>query len=104
MQVSLMPPQASVDRELKRIVTALRHVEDSLTWLAPLFDSRSLDGARSRQRRRRLPAARRAALKLQGQYLGLTRHLRPRQNARVKAVRAARGVSAAVVLARRLGR
>ena len=99
-----MPRPRSVGQELRRIVTAVRQVEDSLSRLAPLLDSGVLDGAPSRQRRRRLPTARRAALKLQGQYLGHMRHLRPRQKARVKALRAAKGVRAAVALAKRLGR
>ena len=97
-----MPRQPSVGRELERIVTAVRQLEDSLSRLAPLLDSDALDGAPPRQRRRRLPAARRAALKLQGQYLGHMRHLRPRQRARVKALRAAKGVRVAVALARRM--
>ena len=96
--------QASLGRELERIVTAVRQVDDSLGRLAPLLDSSALDGASSRQRRRRLPAGRRDALKLQGQYLGHMRHLGPRQKVRVKALRAVKGLRAAVALARRLGR
>ena len=99
-----MPRQPSIGREVKRIVTAVRQVDDSLGRLAPLLASDVLDGAPSRQRRRRLPGTRRVALRLQGQYLGHMRHLRPRQKARVKALRAAKGVRAAVALAKRLGR
>jgi len=98
-----MPRQPSVSRELSRIARVVREVEQSLSRLAPLLDSGQRERRPSRRGRRRLPVARRAALKLQGQYLGHMRHLRPRQKARVKALRAAKGVRAAVALARRLG-
>jgi len=97
-----MPRQPSVGRELSRIATALREVEQCLGRLVPFLDSGHRDKGPSGQRRRRLPAARRAALKLQGQYVGHMRHLRLRQKARVKALRESKGVRAAVALARRL--
>ncbi|MGE5126519.1 MAG: hypothetical protein ACM3PV_09510 [Betaproteobacteria bacterium] len=56
------------------------------------------------RRRLRLSPRRRAALKLQGQYMGYLRGLKPRQKARVKALAAAKGVRAAVGLARGLAR
>ena len=43
-----------------------------------------------------------AALQLQGRYMALVRTLKPRQKARVKALRAAKGVRAAIDLATRL--
>jgi len=52
----------------------------------------------------RLSAERRAALKLQGQYMGYLRGLKPRQKARVKAVRAVKGVKPAIAFARRLAK
>jgi hypothetical protein len=54
--------------------------------------------------RRKLSARRRAALKLQGQYIGHVRLLRPRQKAQVRAMRASKGVRAAIGLAQRLSR
>jgi hypothetical protein len=45
---------------------------------------------------------RRAELKLHGQYIGTIRGLEPRQRAKVKAIRAANGVRAAIAEARRL--
>jgi hypothetical protein len=51
----------------------------------------------------RLSPARRADLRLQGQYMGFTRSLRPRQKAQVKATREAKGIRAAIALAKRLG-
>jgi len=51
----------------------------------------------------KLTPARRAALKLQGQYIGYMRNLRPAQRTRVKAMRATKGVLAAIRLAKQLG-
>ena len=47
---------------------------------------------------------RRAALKLQGQYMGYLRNLKPRQKAEVKAVKVKKGILAAIAAARRLGK
>ncbi len=55
-------------------------------------------------RRRALTAKDHARLKLQGEYLGLMRHLPKSHHARVKALRAKRGYPPAIKLARRLMR
>lgn len=54
--------------------------------------------------RRALTAKDHARLKLQGEYLGLMRHLAKSHHARVKALRAKRGYPPAIKLARRLMR
>jgi hypothetical protein len=51
-----------------------------------------------------LSAARRAALKQQGRYMGYLRTLKSRQKAQVKALRSTKGVRAAISLAKRLAR
>jgi hypothetical protein len=56
------------------------------------------------KQRRALTAKDRARLKLQGEYLGLMRHLPKSHHARVKALRAKRGYPPAIKLARRLMR
>jgi hypothetical protein len=48
----------------------------------------------------RLTRARRAQLKLQGQYMGTIRGLKPAQKAKVKAVKERRGMEAAIRIAR----
>ena len=53
-------------------------------------------------RRRVLTAKDRARLKLQGEYLGLMRHLPRSHHSRVKALRARSGYPQAIKLARRL--
>jgi hypothetical protein len=56
-----------------------------------------------RQRRKlMLSPARRAALELQGQYMGCLRNLKPRQKAQVKALRARKSIRAAISEAKRL--
>jgi hypothetical protein len=52
--------------------------------------------------RRRLSAARRAALKLHGQYLGTVRPLSKAARAKVKAIREAKGIRAAIAAARKM--
>ncbi len=63
------------------------------------------DGGQARRTpRRKLSAKRRAALKLQGQYIGHIRSLKPRRKAQVKAMRERNGVRAAIALAQRLSK
>ncbi len=50
----------------------------------------------------KLSPRRRAALKLQGQYMGYIRNLKPREKARVKALKRTKGFRAAIRLAKRL--
>ncbi len=99
----------SIVRELKTIGTSLQSIQASLSRLAPAFDARSLalatevkDRAPIARRKLTLSPARRAALRLQGQYMGYTRGLKPAQKKRVKALAASKGVAVAVKLARRL--
>ena len=56
------------------------------------------------RKRRRLTAADRERLKVQGEYLGLVRHLSARNRAKVKELRARRGYGSAIRAARRLGK
>ena len=55
-------------------------------------------------RRRRFTAKDRSRLKLQGEYLGLMRHLPKAHHARIKKVRQAQGYRPAIRLARRLSK
>lgn len=55
-----------------------------------------------RGRKLKLSPKRRAALKLQGRYMGHIRTLSARQKAQVKTRRATKGLRAAITLARRL--
>ncbi len=92
-------------QEIQTIRTSLSSIDTALQHLLPMLQqsgpARSEPVAR-RQPKLKLSAARRAALKLQGQYMGYIRSLKPRQKARVRALRESKGVEAAIVLARKL--
>jgi hypothetical protein len=96
----------SIAREVLLIRRSLASVIRSLVRLAPALQAAAAAG-RGRpavpRRRLRLSPARRAALKLQGQYMGHLRTLPPGQKARVKAVRVQKGIRPAIALARKLG-
>ena len=101
----------STSPELRIIAASLQSIQAALGRLAPALDARrrSAGGDIPEQqpnskRKLKLSPARRAALKLQGQYMGYMRGLKPAQKKSVKALAAAKGVSAAVNLARRLAR
>jgi len=98
----------SVSREIAAIRRSLQSITTSLARLAPvlaqLADPQTRSGATNGSRPRpRLSAERRAALKLQGQYMGYLRNLKPRQKAQVKALRVSKGINPAIALARKLG-
>jgi hypothetical protein len=96
-----------VGRDLQSIRRSLASIVRALARLAPALQSLGRDPAPSpspSRRKLKLSPARRASLKLQGQYIGYMRTLRPRQRARVKVLRAAKGVVPAIRLARKLAR
>ncbi len=101
------PRGRSIGREIRAIRTSLSSIARAVQRLAPLLQAAAAVGPENSSRRRRrlrLSAGRRAALKLQGQYMGHLRSLKPRQKARVKALRAAKGVRPAIAFARRLAK
>ena len=100
-----MPKRRSIAREIRAIRRALTSISTALGRLAPLLEvgRRPVPEAPVRQGRKlKLSAERRAALKLQGQYMGYLRGPRPRQRSQVKTLRAAKGFGPAVTLAKKL--
>jgi len=95
---SFRPALRDIRRSLLSIVRALERLAPALEAAGrrPAAESR-------RGRKLKLSPERRASLKLQGQYMGQLRNLKPRQKSRVKALRAKRGVQSAIRLAMRLG-
>lgn len=85
--------------QLRQIRRSLAALERSLKTLAKTSD-RTAKAARPPRRRRPLTLKRRAQLKLQGQYLGLMRHLTARQKALVRAINEKKGYPAAINRAR----
>lgn len=57
-----------------------------------------------RQVKRRVSAARQAAWRIQGRYLGALRHLSAGERKKVAAIREKRGVGAAIAAARKIGK
>ena len=102
-----MPRKARsrTEHRVSRVRLALRDIERQLGKLvariSQLERRKSVGGSRKR-RAPTLSPRRRAALKLQGAYMGFMRQLGPRQKTRVKALKAAKGFPAAIALAKRL--
>ena len=98
-------------QEVRRATARLNKTNRTLGKLVRLVrkQSRTVRALQVRQarpqekRRLRLSPARRAALKVQGRYMGYLRALSATQKRRVKAVKAQRGYRAAIALAKRLG-
>jgi hypothetical protein len=94
-------------KQLHAVGVTLRRLERQLLALAPAIAAAvkantpsAASAARAVRRKLRLSPARRRALKLQGSYLGYMRQLKPTQKAKVKAVKAKKGMRAAIATAR----
>ena len=98
------PRRMSVSRELRAIGRSLESIVGALVRLGPALKAVERGSGQPTARRpRRKPSAKRlAALKLQGRYMGHVRNLGPRQKARVKGLRASKGIEAAISLAKQL--
>lgn len=99
--------ERSVSREIQSIRRSLSSIGNALRRLLPplrRLAAAQSDGITRRRAKLKLSPQRRAALKLQGQYMGNLRNLKPRQKARVRAVRKASGLRASIRLAKRLAR
>jgi len=99
-------------KRVKAIGTTLKRLERQLRGLVPALATATkasvaqavatVKATKPPRRKLRLSPERRRALKLQGSYLGYMRQLKPTQKARVKAVKAKKGIHAAIATARRL--
>jgi hypothetical protein len=98
----------AIARELRIIRTSFRQLARSFGQIAPLLGKGAMamatvqEDMRRPRKRPRLTAATRAALKLQGKYMGTMRALPASKRAIVKKVRASKGIHAAIAKARRL--
>jgi hypothetical protein len=95
---------SSISSDIRTIGKALVSIASALDrsplWATPA--AAPIDQRRPRAKTLKLSARRRAALKLQGQYMGHIRMLKPRQKVRVKALRQKKGMRAAIALAQQL--
>lgn len=100
------PRQRSVSQELQSIRRSLASIIRTIGRLGPALEAAARGSASPPVPRppRKLSRERRAALKLQGQYIGHVRKLSLRQRARVKKLREAKGVRAAIRFAMKLAR
>jgi len=93
------------EQRVSRVRLALRDIERQLSKLVARIsqlEQRKSPGGPGARRSLKLSPQRRAALKLQGAYMGFMRQLGPRQKTRVKALKAAKGFPAAISLAKKL--
>ncbi len=105
-----MPRPIDTNAAARRISTNLRAIVRDVDTLTRALSNAAQQAAKSARsggaiappRRRTLTAKDRARLKLQGEYLGLMRHLPKKHHARVKELRARRGYPPAIKLARQL--
>lgn len=86
---------ATLRRSLTVLDRALRRLSASMNGSPVAFASAGT------RRKLTITPARRAALKLQGQYMGYLRNLKPKQKAVVKALRVAKGIRPAIAMARK---
>jgi len=97
--------RGTVRNEMRRISKGLASLAEAFDRLGKQLASElprpARGGARPR-RRMNLSPQRRAALKLQGAYVGLTKQLSDRQKAAVKALRLKKGFKPAIAFAQRL--
>jgi hypothetical protein len=98
------PRPRSINAEIQSIRRSLASMGRALARLGPSLEAaaRASKSAVPARRKRTLSPERRAALVLQGQYIGHIRMLSPRQQARVKALREKKGVRAAIRYAKGL--
>jgi hypothetical protein len=96
-------------KQLQSVGVTLRRLERQLLALAPAIAAAAkanaptaASAASTVRRKLRLSPARRRALKLQGSYLGYMRQLKPALKAKVKAVKAKKGMRVAIAMARKL--
>ena len=86
---------AEIAATLEKPSTRIRRMESGAAKKSPATKAASPQNLR-------ITPKRRAQLKLQGRYIGHLRYLKPRQKARVKAVKERSGFEAAIKMARKL--
>jgi hypothetical protein len=100
------PRRRSVNQELQSIRRSLASIIRTIGRLGPALEAaaRRAGAPPVPRRPRKLSPERRAALKLQGSYIGHVRKLSLKQRAQVKRLRSEKGIRAAIGLAKALSR
>jgi hypothetical protein len=101
-EVTLAKSQVVLD--IRNLQRSLAELDKALRRFIPAVTAAATNGAKPKKasRRRRLSAKIRAALVLQGRYMGFMRQLKPRQKIQVRKVKETRGVRPAIATARKL--
>lgn len=94
------PVSAVLRKEFKTLRVAMQSLDRTLQRLAS--SNGTPERTNGRRRVVRVSPKRRAALILQGRYMGYMRQLKPRHKVQVKRIREAKGVKAAIATARSL--
>jgi len=105
-----MPRQSTViARELQLIRSSFTKIARSFGRISPLLAAPTIissassgDIAQPVRKRPKLTPRQRAALKLQGKYMGTMRGLKPGQRSVIKKIRVERGIRAAIAEAQKL--
>jgi len=105
-----MPRQStSIAREIRSIKLSFNKLARSFGRIAPLLSVAATSGSdpdtaggKRPRRKPRLTSQQREALKLQGKYMGTMRGLKPTQRAKIKKIRATKGIRAAIAAAQKL--
>jgi hypothetical protein len=97
-------PTPTAKKQLTKVEAIIRQLTDEVRRLVQL--RAELNGGLTASGRRQITLSpeRRAQLKLQGEYMGYMRQLKPAQKKQVKAVREKRGIEAGIRLAKQLWR
>ena len=100
------PRPPAVGRDIQQIRKSLSSIVNALARLRPALEAavRAPAGLATSRRKPKLTPARRAALRLQGEYIGRIRNLKKGDRARVKALRSSKGIHAAIGLAKKIAR
>ena len=90
----------SITKEIATLRRSLKSVDASLRRLVPMLSAAASNGSETKKaaarRSVRISPKRRAALKLQGRYMGFMRQLKVKQKAQVRKIKEAKGVRAAI--------
>ena len=100
-------PRGIATQQIRTIRRSLAAIDRALAQIAEKMRkaaSQPARGAKPQRRTMKITAKRRAALRLQGRYMGYMRQLSAKKKAQVKAVKEKRGVEAAIATAKRLSR
>lgn len=90
------PSRSPLKRQLFEVRRALSVLDRSLGRLAASLNGLGSARATKPRQSRRLSPRARAALKLQGRYMGYMRQLKPGQKAQVRAIKESKGIELAI--------